>query len=132
MPETDRNSDGLDDWTELSPDALQTVLPFFAETATALPVAAPELTIEDVRRYLVERIQTLLAHNPALLLSILYRIDVAEVSVKRVFEQESAADIPSHLADLIVERQLQKVRIRRRYSRRSAGREDSAGRVPDE
>jgi hypothetical protein len=73
------------------------------------------VTLEEVRAYLVDQITQLLDRNPALLMSILYRIDVAERDVKAVFSSCTPPEVPPRLADLIVARQLQKVQLRRRY-----------------
>lgn len=73
------------------------------------------LSLEDVRRYLIQQIINLLYKNPAMLMSILYRVDVAEWDVKRVFADASPSELPDRLADLLIERQIQKLRIRRQY-----------------
>lgn len=73
------------------------------------------LSLEDVRRFLVQEITRLLDNNPAMLMSILYRVDVAEADVKRVFADASPSELPDRLAGLLIERQMQKLRIRRPY-----------------
>lgn len=73
------------------------------------------LSLDEVRLYLIGHIAKLLHQNPSMLMSILYRIDVAERKVQTVFRESLPGEIPSHLADLIIERQLQKVRYRRQY-----------------
>ena len=77
--------------------------------------AGEQVTMDEVKAYLVEHLTRLLDGNPALLMSILYRIDVAERDVKAVFATCSPPAVPDRLADLIVERQLQKLRLRRQY-----------------
>ena len=72
-------------------------------------------TLDDVRAFLIEKIIQLLDRNPDLLMHILYRVDVAERDVKRVFAEAAPKDIPPHLADLLIERQLLKLKIRRTY-----------------
>ncbi|GIV59366.1 hypothetical protein GQ464_006765 [Rhodocaloribacter litoris] len=81
----------------------------------ALSVPAGTITLDDVRRFLIERIGFLLDRNPGLLMSILYRIDVAEAKVTRALTDAAPADLPALLADLVIERQLQKLHHRRRY-----------------
>ena len=73
------------------------------------------LTLDDVRDFLTPKITALLDRNPDLLMHILYRVDVAERDVKRVFAESPPNDIPLHLADLLIERQLLKQKIRRKY-----------------
>jgi len=88
---------------------------FALEPLEARLEAGESLSLDDVRAYLVDRIAALLDANPALLLSILYRIDVAERDVKEVFSDVAPPEMPGRLADLIIERQVQKMRIRQRF-----------------
>jgi hypothetical protein len=71
------------------------------------------ISLEDVRRMLTERIITLLDRSPERLMSILYRIDVNEHQVNEIFSHALPPDVPELLANLIIERQLQKVESRR-------------------
>lgn len=77
--------------------------------------AGEQVSMDEVRAYLVAHIRRLLDRNPALLMSILYRIDVPERDVKATFAGCSPPEVPERLADLIIERQLQKVALRARY-----------------
>lgn len=72
-------------------------------------------TLDDVRDLLAQRISELLDANPSLLMSLLYRIDVAERDVQRVLSESPVPAIPHELAELIVARQVQKAETRRRY-----------------
>ena len=100
---------------DLTKEALQAFETSFgvAPDASLTQTAAP--TLEDVRRFLIPKITALLDRNPEWLMHILYRIDVAERDVKRVFAESAPKDIPAHLADLLIERQLLKLKIRREY-----------------
>lgn len=71
-------------------------------------------SLDEVRRFLIERITVLFDRQPALLMSILYRIDVPEAKVQRVLQQSAPDALAPDLADLIIERQLQKVKWRDR------------------
>ena len=99
-----------------SPPELALSLAGAFEAGADLPDAPASMTLDDVRRFLVAQVEALLAHEPARLLSILYRVDVAEPKVKHVLSTSPPAQIPAHLADLLIERQLQKLRLRRAYS----------------
>jgi len=87
-----------------------------------------KLRLEDVKAFLVPRIAEMLNRNPAHLMSILYRVDVAEPRVQQVLQQSPPERIPHALADLLIERQLQKVQMRREYAKRTedASREKEA------
>ena len=76
------------------------------------------MSMEDVRLFLIDRITRLLESNVDLLLSALYRIDVYERKVKQAFQTATPHQLPEVLADLIIERQIQKIRIRQSYSER--------------
>lgn len=85
----------------------------------AFELEVPEApSLDDVRRLLAQRIGELLERQPSLLMSLLYRIDVAERDVQRVLSEAPVSAIPEQLADLIVARQLEKVETRRRYRTR--------------
>lgn len=64
---------------------------------------------------LVERIEVLLQHRRELLMSMLYRIDVEESLVVETFRNLPPDQIARRLADLVIERQVQKVQSRRTY-----------------
>jgi len=49
------------------------------------------------------------------LINILYRIDVNEEKLAKLFSETNRTFIPDALADLIIERQLQKIKIRQQY-----------------
>ena len=82
---------------------------------------APTMTMEDVRRYVRDEVGRLLDQNPGLLMSILYRIDVAESDVQDVLSNSPHEVIPERLADLIIERQVEKLQTRRAYRHESDG-----------
>ena len=80
--------------------------------------ASPTLSWAAVRRFLIERIERLLDGNLALLMSLLYRVDVRERDVQRVLAESPPDRLPADLTDLIIERLLEKIRLRRRYRER--------------
>ena len=100
---------------DLTIEALQAFAHSFgvAPEATLEHVDTP--TLDDVRAFLIPKIIALLDRNPGLLMHILYRVDVAERDVKRVFAEAAPEDLAPHLADLLIERQLLKLKIRRNY-----------------
>ncbi|WP_456424999.1 hypothetical protein [Rhodocaloribacter sp.] len=108
----------MNDDPTLLPETLATLSAAFAPGAELVPVEHP--TLDDVRAFLTEKIAVLLDRNPGMLMSILYRIDVAERKVTAVLTTYSPEAIPPALADLVIERQLQKLRIRRHYREKAA------------
>lgn len=71
--------------------------------------------LEEFRNYLILKLKDLYEHNYELLLNTLYRIDVSENKLSELFSGQDRDDIPGRLADLIIERQLQKIRFRQQY-----------------
>ena len=100
---------------DLTKEALQAFADSFGIAPEAALAHADRLTLDDVRAFLIPKIAALLDRNPEYLMHILYRVDVAERDVKQAFGTAPAQDIPAHLADLLIERQLLKLKIRRAY-----------------
>ena len=73
------------------------------------------LSLEELKKYLVEKIALMMEKNFDLLLSSLYRIDIDEDKVKELFSGKIKENIPDGLAALIIERQLQKLYYRNKY-----------------
>lgn len=71
--------------------------------------------LEEFREYLIVKLKDLYENNFELLINTLYRIDVSEAKLSELFSGKNRDDIPGRLADLIIERQLQKIRIRQQY-----------------
>jgi hypothetical protein len=68
------------------------------------------------RKELALRIQWLLDHQFERFMNILYRIDIDEAVSARIFTDTAADRLAITFADVIIERQLEKVRTRRRFS----------------
>lgn len=67
---------------------------------------------DEIKKLLAGKISELLSTNPEKLQNILYRIDIEEKQVGEVFSENRSEDIPPKLAELVFNRQLQKVRTR--------------------
>lgn len=70
---------------------------------------------EEFRNYLIVKLKEMYEHNYELLLNTLYRIDVSETKLSELFSSKHGDNITERLADLIIERQLQKIRFRQQY-----------------
>jgi hypothetical protein len=77
--------------------------------------AADVINFEELKEYLTEKLLYLLENKYDTLINILYKIDVNEEKLAKLFSGTSKDSIPEALAELIIERQLQKVRFRRLY-----------------
>lgn len=78
-----------------------------------LPRSVECLTLEEVRVFVLAHVERLLQDKPGLLMSILYRIDVPEHRVRDVFESAPYNRLAIRLTDLMIDRELRKVRTRR-------------------
>ncbi len=72
------------------------------------------------RQWLAGKINDLLLHDFSRLVAILYRVDVNESKLKSLLKQHPGTDAGLIIADLLIERQLEKKRSREQY-RPSAG-----------
>ena len=96
-------------------DVYQQLVKWFEEADDDIEVPSGTPTLEEVRQFVKTNVERLLDQNPGMLMSILYRIDVPESQVQDVLRRVGHGEIPDRLTDLIVERQLQKVHLRRKY-----------------
>jgi hypothetical protein len=72
-------------------------------------------SLEEFRKYLIEKVSYLLDNEYNVLVNTLYRIDVSESKLSELFSGKDKSNIPGTLADLIIERQLQKIKFRQKY-----------------
>ena len=71
--------------------------------------------LEEFRKYLTEKIKDMLDKNYNLLINTLYRIDISEKKLAELFSSKNKDSTPQKLADLIIERQIEKIHFRKRY-----------------
>jgi hypothetical protein len=70
-----------------------------------------------IKELLVSELIRLILNSPEKLWNILYRIDVNETKVKYLFSNSAPMQIAPELADLIIERMLQKAKSRLAYKK---------------
>ena len=75
-----------------------------------------EIANEKIREDLILLINELINKDFHSLIQLLYRIDVDEKKIRVYLEQQQNVDSASVLADLIIERQLQKITSRKYFS----------------
>lgn len=85
------------------------------ENISLIP-AAELVSLEEFKKYLTEKLKFLLDEKFDILVNILYRIDISEKKLSQLFSGKNRDSIPAALADLIIERQLQKIRLRKLYN----------------
>lgn len=73
------------------------------------------VSLEEFRKYLTEKLKFLLDNKFDTLVNILYKIDISEKKLSQLFSGKNRDSIPATLADFIIERQLQKIKLRKMY-----------------
>jgi hypothetical protein len=71
---------------------------------------------EELHRLLTTRIAQLLNHDWEGLLRIMYRIDVDEKAFHQALEAHTADEQASQIANLMIEREMRKIYLRRKFS----------------
>ena len=74
------------------------------------------ITLAELRSLLSEHIHTLITKDFSRLIAILYRLDISEKKLKELLQHQSQNDAGLIIADMIIERQLQKIESRKKYS----------------
>jgi len=74
--------------------------------------------MEEFRKYLIKKMKDMLDKNYNLLINTLYRIDISEKKLSELFSSKNKELIPEKLADLIIERQIEKINFRKFYRER--------------
>lgn len=84
-----------------------------------LQLGSDDEALKKIRGLLIDKLDFLIAHDFEKLLSILYRIDVSERKVKEALAAQTDRNPSELLADLIIERQMEKANTRAEYGHRS-------------
>jgi len=82
-----------------------------------LPIAINEM--QDAENFLGEKINSLIKDDFNLLIQILYSIDVNETRLKQVLKDNPNEDAGKIIAELLIERQLQKINTREKFKRKN-------------
>jgi hypothetical protein len=84
-----------------------------------------KLKLEELRDQLAAQVHSLINENFERLVAILYRVDVSEDKLKSLLKNHPDLDAGVIIADLIIERQLQKIKSRREFPTRDNNIDDS-------
>jgi hypothetical protein len=83
----------------------------------SLEISLPgTISLEELKQQLTLHINQLINHNFEKLVSLLYRIDVNENKIRQLLKQTEGENSAGLIAELIIERQLQKIESRRNSS----------------
>src|SRR6266481_6266553 len=89
-----------------------------AELDKEYGLMSPAAAFTEWRRQLAAELNRLIQHDFNRLISGLYRLDVSESKLKYLLQNNPAEHAGAIIADLIIERQVQKIKSRREFSRR--------------
>jgi hypothetical protein len=91
----------------------------------SLDVALKEnLSRDEIKERLTEYINDLIDRNFNKLVNLLYKIDVSESRLKGLLDETSGNNAGDIIAELIIERQIQKIKSRERFTSRDPDRID--------
>jgi hypothetical protein len=76
---------------------------------------APDVNYDELLAVIRIRVEELLAADPSLLFSFLYRLDVLECDLKAVMAGTNSNDVIDSISELILKRQLDRLATRRLY-----------------
>lgn len=71
---------------------------------------------KQLHEWLTREINLLINNDFNKLLNVLYRIDISETKSKEAFAVKDPNEIGRNLADLIIEREIQKIESRKKYN----------------
>jgi hypothetical protein len=74
-----------------------------------------KISFEKINEKLVEHINNLINNNFEELIFVLYRVDVSEAKLKILLKENSGSNAANTIAELIIERQLQKIKTREQF-----------------
>lgn len=78
---------------------------------------APAATMEELRAKLSAHINDLINHDFEKLVYYLYRIDVDETKMRMLLDKRQGENAAALIADLVIERQLQKLESRKQSAK---------------
>jgi hypothetical protein len=95
------------------------------EETLAIQLAAKEIELslhtQDAALWmeqLVEKINNLITADFSKLINILYRMDVSETKLKQLLKDKPAEDAARIIAELMIERQTEKIKSRQQFNQR--------------
>ena len=88
---------------------------YTADKIIALTSSTEDLSGEKQRKRLMDLINELIEKDFNALLQLLYRIDVDEKKIRLYLNQNKNLDSAELLTDMVIERQLQKIKSRHKF-----------------
>ena len=89
--------------------------------AAELQITQREKRGEKLRQEIIQKIRSLVLHDMPALLALLYRVDVSEDKLRASIEENKGTDSALLITDMLIERQLQKMILRKKNSDNNKG-----------
>ena len=90
-----------------------------SDISKSLEISLPEtLSREELKKTLAAHINHLINHDFEKLVFYLYRIDVNESKMKQLLDRQEGENAACLIADLIIERQSEKIKSRQQFRQR--------------
>jgi hypothetical protein len=103
-------------WKNFSPQMAQTNTDLIPLIRRSLDIdLEDDIRYEELNKYIAAHINQLIQTDFEKLVSLLYRIDISEKKLKHLLQQSRGQDAGKIIADLILERQEQKIKSRSRF-----------------
>ena|SRR5450432_1788741 len=80
---------------------------------------AEKISFEEIKKKLSAYINQLINQDFQQLVMLLYKVDVNERKLRNVLRENKKDDAGDMIAELIIERQLQKIKTRREFSKKN-------------
>lgn len=80
-----------------------------------LELPAGSYSYEQLHKHLAAHLNYLIINNFSLLISVLYRLDISEKKLKQLLQQSTSVTAGDIIAEMIIERQLQKIASRKAF-----------------
>jgi hypothetical protein len=84
------------------------------------------ISLDKIKEILAQHFSSLINNDLNKLVSLLYRLDIDEKKLKTVLQENPGQDASLMIAELVIERQLQKIESRKKFKRNdNPGEEES-------
>lgn len=108
-------------WKSFSRQFTQMQTNLISAINQSLKISLPgTMSLDELRQNLAQHINHLINHDFEKLVYYLYRIDVDENKMRTLLEQKEGEAAAQLIADLIIERQLQKVKSRQQFGQQDS------------
>jgi hypothetical protein len=82
-----------------------------------ITVTGPVANFDDLKSLLTEKFNELIKTDFNSLVQLLYRIDISEAKLKQALKENEGKNTGEILAEMTIERQMQKIKSRQQYKR---------------